>query len=107
MGQRGSDRDYVDIANGKVLLATLIGTLHAAIRTSSDAVLSVVLAPSCAACGAELRAGARFCGLCGAAQPAAPEVPAEDPAETASKPSPVAAAPATATVIYIPTEADR
>ena len=51
MGQRRSDRDYLASADCKVLIAHLFGNLPSAIRISSDAVLSVVLSPSCAACG--------------------------------------------------------
>jgi ComF family protein len=51
MGKRGSDRDYIEAADRHAQIAHLIGNLQAAIRTSSDALLSVVLSPSCAACG--------------------------------------------------------
>jgi ComF family protein len=51
MGQRGSDRDHLDTADGRMRLAHVISRVQSAIRLSSDAVLSVVLSPSCAACG--------------------------------------------------------
>jgi ComF family protein len=51
MGQRRSDRgDVARIANCKLLIANSINSLHSAISISSDALLSVVLSPACAAC---------------------------------------------------------
>ena len=50
MGQRGTDGSELGIAECKRLIANSIGNLHSAICTFSDAVLSVVLSPSCAAC---------------------------------------------------------
>jgi ComF family protein len=51
MGERRSAGDDVAIADRKTRIARVIGHVHLAIRASSDAVLSVVLSPSCAACG--------------------------------------------------------
>jgi ComF family protein len=50
MGQRGSDRSAIEIANRSIHIAKLFGHLQSAIRNSSDAILSVVLSPACAAC---------------------------------------------------------
>ena len=50
MGQRGTDGDDGTSANCKRQIAKLICHLHSAICISTDSLLSVLLAPSCAAC---------------------------------------------------------
>jgi len=66
MGQRGTDRCDLEIANCKSQIANVFSHLHFALCNSADAVLSVVLSAACAACGELLLHPTRgpVCGRC-------------------------------------------